>query len=224
MTTINRKRVFGDKVQFKSLSCAPVNELGVVYLFGVLHDTFDLKIESIQAGFPDCVARRRVGPNRWEEIRIEFEYDSRSFIAHGHDPTGVDVIVCWRHNWTDCPEEIEIIELSTLLGDAEKIDKEIKTEKKLNSWQVFCQQKRLEGLTWSETAELWRKEKDKKKPKLPGDAEKIDKEIKTDKKLTSWQIFCGQKRLEGLAFKEIGRLWRKEKDKKNPNQGVKATQ
>lgn len=109
MTTGNRKRVFGDKVRFKSLSCAPVNELGVVYLFGVLHETFDLKIESIQAGFPDCIARRRIGPNRWEEVRIEFEYDSRSFVTHGHAPDGVDVIVCWRHNWKECPKEIEII-------------------------------------------------------------------------------------------------------------------
>ena len=73
MITGSRKRVFGDKIGFKSLSCAPVNELGVVYLFGVLHDTFDFKIESIQSGFPDCVARRKKGQNRWEEVRIEFE-------------------------------------------------------------------------------------------------------------------------------------------------------
>ena len=59
------KRIFGDKISFKSLTCAPVNELGVVYLFGVLHDTFDFKIESIQAGFPDCIARRKIGKNRW---------------------------------------------------------------------------------------------------------------------------------------------------------------
>jgi len=82
MTTANRKRIFGDKIAFKSLSCAPVNELGVVYLFGVLHDTFDFKIESIQSGYPDCLARRKVGNNRWEEVRIEFEYDSRSFTRH----------------------------------------------------------------------------------------------------------------------------------------------
>ena len=122
MTTANRKRVFGDKVQFKSLSCAPVNELGVVYLFGVLHDTFDFKIESIQAGFPDCVARRRIGPNRWEEVRIEFEFDSRSFMAHGHDSTGVDVIVCWRHNWLECPEHIEVLELSRVIKQLGKSD------------------------------------------------------------------------------------------------------
>jgi hypothetical protein len=47
MTTGNRRRVFGDKIEFKFLSCAPVNDLGVVYLFGVLHDIFDFKILSI---------------------------------------------------------------------------------------------------------------------------------------------------------------------------------
>jgi hypothetical protein len=79
MADTNRKRVFGDKIQFKSLSCAPVNELGVVYLFGVLHDTFDFKIESIQAGFPDCIARRRIGANRWEEVRIGVEEIQKAF-------------------------------------------------------------------------------------------------------------------------------------------------
>lgn len=160
MTTSNRKRVFGDKVEFKSLSFAPVNELGVVYLFGVLHDTFGFKIESIQAGFPDCVARRRVGQNRWEEVRIEFEYDSRSFVTHGHDPSGVDMIVCWKHNWKQCPKEIEIIELSSQMGVAEQIDTQIKTEKKLNAWQEFCQRKRLEGAgSFAEIAKLWNERK-----------------------------------------------------------------
>lgn len=151
----HRNRVFGDKINFKSISCAPVNELGVVYLFGVLHDTFDFKIESIQAGFPDCIARRKIGKNKWEEVRIEFEYESRSFEIHKHDPKGVDAIVCWIHNWKACPKEIEVIELSTLLGDAEQIDTQITTTKKLTEWQKFCQEKRLEGLDFSEIARLW---------------------------------------------------------------------
>ena len=86
MSDPNHKRIYGDKIQFRSLSCAPVNELGVVYLFGVLHEVLDLQIESIQAGFPDCIARRRVGQNRWQEVKIEFEYESRSFVAHGLAP------------------------------------------------------------------------------------------------------------------------------------------
>jgi hypothetical protein len=157
--TNSRSRVFGDKFNFKSISCAPVNELGVVYLFGVLHDTFDFKIESIQAGFPDCIARRKIGNNRWEEVRIEFEYESKSFEAHGHDPAGVDVIVCWIHSWKACPDNIEVIELSSLLGDAEKIDKQI-AGKKLTAWQKFCQEKRLEGLSFTEIASSWKKQKE----------------------------------------------------------------
>jgi len=83
----NRKRVFGDQIGFKSLSCAPANELGVVYVFGELHETFDLKIESIQSGFPDSVARRKKGQNRWEEVRIEFvglftSCRTRDFFSH----------------------------------------------------------------------------------------------------------------------------------------------
>jgi hypothetical protein len=164
MTTTNRKRIFGDKIAFKSLSRAPVNELGVVYLFGVLHETFDFKIESIQSGYPDCLARRKVGNNRWEEVRIEFEYDSRSFKAHGHDPSGVDVIICWKHNWKECPKRIEVIELSSLLGDAEQIDKQIQKKKALTEWQLFAQQKRLEGLTFTEIARLWKKQKNEESP------------------------------------------------------------
>ncbi|NLW50139.1 MAG: hypothetical protein GXY85_04750 [Candidatus Brocadiaceae bacterium] len=164
MTNPNRKRIFGDKVQFKSLSCAPVNELGVVYLFGVLHETFGFKIESIQAAFPDCIARRKIGPNRWEEVRIEFEYDSRSFVAHGHDADGVDVIVCWKHNWPSCPERIDIIELSTLAGHAEQVAAGTRTEKKLTAWQGFCQQKRLDGLDFADIARLWKKQEDNGEP------------------------------------------------------------
>ena len=152
-------RVFGDKITFKSLSCAPVNELGVVYLFGVLHDTFDFKIESIQAGFPDCIARRKIGKNRWKEVRVEFEYESKSFEVHRHDPTQVDVIVCWVHNWQACPKGIEVIELSSLLGEAERIDTQIKATKKLTAWQQFCQLKRLEGLDFPRIAKLWREQK-----------------------------------------------------------------
>lgn len=164
MTTANRKRIFGDKIAFKSLSCSPVNELGVVYLFGLLHDTFDFKIESIQSGYPDCLARRKVGNNRWEEVSIEFEYDSRSFNAHGHDPAGVDVIICWKHNWKECPKSIEVIELSSLLGDAEQIDKQIQKKKALTEWQMFCQTKRLEGLAFAEIARLWKKQKHEESP------------------------------------------------------------
>jgi hypothetical protein len=165
---MNRKRrIYGDKIEFESLSCAPVNELGVVYLFGMLHKSFDFRIESIQSGYPDCIARRRVGKNRWEEVRIEFEFNSRSFQTHAHDPTGVDLIVCWKHDWKGCPSDIEVIELRTILKDVEKIDSSLQKKSELSSWQRFCQQKRLEGLDFAQIAKLWRKQKQKAPPNPP---------------------------------------------------------
>jgi len=33
----------------------------------------------------------------------------------GHDPKKCDIIVCWVHNWPECPEWIEVIELSRVV-------------------------------------------------------------------------------------------------------------
>jgi hypothetical protein len=68
-------------------------------------------VESVQAGFPDCEAKRQIGPKSWQRVNIEFEFESRNFREHGHPLTGCDVIVCWRHNWPDCPAHIEVLEL-----------------------------------------------------------------------------------------------------------------
>jgi hypothetical protein len=46
-------------------------------------------------------------------VRIEFEYLSSHFKEHGHSTSICDVIVCWRHNWPDCP--LEVIELETII-------------------------------------------------------------------------------------------------------------
>jgi hypothetical protein len=53
-----------------------------------------------------------VGPDAWQGVNIEFEYESRNFRVHGHPPEGCDIIVCWIHNWPDCPPGLEVIALS----------------------------------------------------------------------------------------------------------------
>jgi hypothetical protein len=107
--------VYGDFINFRGLQHAPVNELGVVFLFGMICRELGYMVEIVKPGFPDCEAKRRIrsAPVRWQRVRIEFEYESRSFRAHGHDPDLCDVIVCWMHNWPDCP--IEVLELRSVL-------------------------------------------------------------------------------------------------------------
>jgi len=103
--------VYGDFINFRGLQHAPVNEQGVVFLFGMICRELGYVVESVRSGFPDCEAKRQIpGPKgKWQRVRIEFEFESRTFRSHGHDPDQCDVIVCWEHNWPDC--SIEVLEL-----------------------------------------------------------------------------------------------------------------
>jgi hypothetical protein len=105
----------GEPLDFPTLRHEPVNEQGVVLLFGMVAKHLGYVVESVQAGFPDCEAKRQIGPKRWQRVNLEFEFESRNFRDHGHPLTGCDVIVCWHHNWHDCPAHIEVLELSSFI-------------------------------------------------------------------------------------------------------------
>lgn len=107
--------VYGRPLSPPGLAHEPVNEMGVVYLFGMLSERLGYVVTRIQSEFPDCEAFREVSPGRWQRLRIEFEFESRNFLFHKHDPKKCDMIVCWKHNWAECPANIEVIELSSIL-------------------------------------------------------------------------------------------------------------
>jgi hypothetical protein len=56
-----------------------VNEQGVVLLFGMLAKDLGYVIDAAQHGFPDCEAKRRIGPECWQRVRIEFEFERGTF-------------------------------------------------------------------------------------------------------------------------------------------------
>jgi len=117
-----RPAVYGEPLGLAAMAHAPTNELGVLFLFGILAADLGFRVERLQAAFPDCEAKREVAPGNWELVLIELEIYSRNFKLHRHDPKGCHVIVCWKHNWPDCPEWLEVIELSKVvkrLGDRE---------------------------------------------------------------------------------------------------------
>ncbi|MBX3390520.1 MAG: hypothetical protein KF691_13810 [Phycisphaeraceae bacterium] len=107
--------VYGEPIDFELLRNAPVNEAGVIFLFGCLARKLGYIVEAIQPTFPDCEAKRKNADGRLRRVRIEFEYESRNFLLHKHDPALCDVIVCWRNNWEGCP--IEVVELSKHLAE-----------------------------------------------------------------------------------------------------------
>ncbi len=112
---LENRPVYGNHLDFRGLRHEPVNENGVIFLFGIVARELGYSVEAVQQGFPDCEAKRIVGEGKWQRARIEFEYESRNFRDHGHPVDGCDVIVCWRHNWPECPERIEVLELSDII-------------------------------------------------------------------------------------------------------------
>lgn len=115
-----QKTIVGDPLNFEGLQYAPINEQGVVFLFGKLHKELGIIVEAIQTGFPDAKGRKKVKQG-WQEIAIEFEYRSSTFRTHQHAIDKCDLIVCWIHDWEECP--IEVIALKSI------VEKQIKEER-----------------------------------------------------------------------------------------------
>jgi len=113
----NRRRIlYGEPIEFRGLRYAPINEQGVVYLFGMVSRELGFLVESVRTDYPDCEGKRaldRTG-TQWQHVRIEFEYKSSNFLAHGHDPDECELIVCWIHDWLESP--IEVLELRSAIA------------------------------------------------------------------------------------------------------------
>lgn len=80
------------------LEFTPTSEQEVVLLFGLLlpHLPERFVINEVRTAFPDCLATCVKEDGENEPVRIEFELHASNFIAHQHDPSGCDLIVCWE--------------------------------------------------------------------------------------------------------------------------------
>jgi hypothetical protein len=90
---------------------APINEAGVMILFGAMARELGYAITRVQTECPDCEVVRTVDQKHCQRVRVEFEYESRNFLVHLHSVDACDMIVCWKHNWPECP--LEVLELSS---------------------------------------------------------------------------------------------------------------
>jgi hypothetical protein len=119
-TPLNEKGIFPDRPTYGPpvlrvpLAHGPANELGVVFLFGFLAVRLGFVVTRIQPEFPDCEAMREMLPDVWQRVRIEFEFESRNFVKHLHNAEECDVLVCWVHNWPECP--MQVVELKKVMS------------------------------------------------------------------------------------------------------------
>jgi len=111
-----RPHQHGRMLGFRAFAYVPTYENEVVAMFGNVADELGFQIVTTRNEFPDCKALRRV-PNsrrdRWDECIIEFELNSSDFKKHKHPADGCDLIVCWEHDWQDCP--VKTLELKSTI-------------------------------------------------------------------------------------------------------------
>ncbi len=107
--TVLKRGVYGSLMRFGPMICAPTNEQGVLFLFGAMAEKLGFAMLRVGTAFPDCQVFRVVDGDRLELIDVEIEFESRNFLKHMHDVTKCRLIVCWRHNWPECP--LPVIEL-----------------------------------------------------------------------------------------------------------------
>ncbi len=109
-----RQHEHGRVLGFRAFAHVPTYEQDVVGMFAVVADELGFEIVSNRVQFPDCKANRKVegsSRKRYKECLIEFELRSSDFKTHKHPVNGCDLIVCWEHDWKDCP--LEVLELKS---------------------------------------------------------------------------------------------------------------
>jgi hypothetical protein len=123
------RSIVGDLVGKRGIVYAPVNRAGVLLIFARLLDEFDMLVEET---YPDCryvVVRRRVDLG-WERIDVGLAYKSSEI--RGNDDFQADMLICWHHDWSDCP--IKTFELKSLFDNhsesENRANPEVKTEPK----------------------------------------------------------------------------------------------
>ena len=114
------KPMYGAPLTQLTMAHAPTCEMGVVYLLGIMAGQLGIVVTRLQPEFPDGEVMREVENGKWQRSIVEFELESRNFLIHGHDPDACDMIICWVHNWPECPEGLEVLELSREMRDGRR--------------------------------------------------------------------------------------------------------
>lgn len=110
----------GDILGIKGMVYEPINEQGVILLFASICYDIGFRIEGIRTRFPDAQLIRKNEKGNFSKCFAEFEFKSSNYQMHNHPMEGCDLIICWEHDWVDCPIEVlclkDIIKNSNIYG------------------------------------------------------------------------------------------------------------
>jgi hypothetical protein len=103
--------VVGDPLNDLGFRFAPTNARGVLLLFVRRVDDFHMYVEEVPEEFPDCIVRRRT-ERGWQRLAVISAFHSSALRTRTPALAACDLVVCWEHDWPDCP--LEVIKLHTV--------------------------------------------------------------------------------------------------------------
>ena len=94
-----------NQLEYPIETVEPLYEVAVREIFALHAEELGYTILKSMIGFPDYILELK-----GEVIRAEAELRSSNFKKHKHDPDGCDLIICWKHDWKDCPLPVLALE------------------------------------------------------------------------------------------------------------------
>jgi hypothetical protein len=107
--------IVGDPLNDPRFRFAPTNAKGVLLLFVRKIDEFHMYVEEVPEEFPDCIVRQRT-ERGWKRLAVMCAFYSSALRTRGSALSSCDLIVCWEHDWPDCP--LDVVKLRTVRLDA----------------------------------------------------------------------------------------------------------
>ena len=108
----------------------PQNEQGTIVLFSKLAEELGYTFKEIGTRCPDAILEKDGKP-----VRVEFEFRSKAFQAHKHNPDDVDLVICWEDNWPSCP--VPVLSLETYVTLAHRTEEASPSLwQRLASWPI----------------------------------------------------------------------------------------
>jgi hypothetical protein len=97
--------IVGDPLNDPGFRFAPTNAKGVLLLFVRKIDEFHMYVEEVPEAFPDCIVRQRT-ERGWKRLAVICAFYSSSLRPQVSTLSSCDLVVCWEHDWPDCPLEV----------------------------------------------------------------------------------------------------------------------
>lgn len=108
---MKRRRRYGKELKFRLMEHEPTNEQGTIVLFALIAEDLGYRIVDIGTEYPDAELKLVHKDGSSENFQCEFEFRSSGFKEHLAQKSECHLVVCWQHDWKECP--VEVIELSS---------------------------------------------------------------------------------------------------------------